>query len=103
MEHVLLRPLRPLRPGAAPPPPYESLRLQPSYYGLRLTAVLPDWTARTHQPGFQVLAEETLRINCPPHLSLQLRWLNFDDMVRFEGFLGPQATNLFEMTRVAGK
>ncbi|MEO8498989.1 MAG: DUF1338 family protein, partial [Planctomycetota bacterium] len=25
------------------------------------------------------------------------------ESVRFEGFLGPQATNLFEMTRVAGK
>lgn len=85
VEHVLLRPLR---AGATPPPPHESLQLQPSYYGLRLTAVLPDWTARTHQPGFQALAEETLRINCPPHLSLQLRWLNFEDMVRFEADFG---------------
>ena len=25
------------------------------------------------------------------------------ELVRFEGFLGPQATNLFEMTRVSGK
>jgi len=81
VEHVLLRPLR---AGATPPPPHDALKLQPSYYGLRLTAVLPDWTARTHQAGFQVLAEETLRINCPPHLSLRLRWLNFEDMARFE-------------------
>ena len=79
VEHVLLRPLQ------ADAAPHAALGLRPPWFTLRLTAVLPDWTVRTRQAGFQTLAEETLRINCPPHLSLHVCWLGFDDMVRFEG------------------
>lgn len=86
VEHVLLRPL--CARTATHQPPHDTLKLQPPYYALRLTAVLPDWTARTFHAGFRALAQDTLRMNCPSHLSLQLRWLGFEAMVRFEADYG---------------
>jgi hypothetical protein len=78
VEHLLLRPLDDSAAGL--PSPLQ----QSGFFDLRLTAVLPNWTVRTHQHGFQLLAEETLRINCPVHLDLAVLWLDFDAMVDFE-------------------
>ena len=78
VEHVLLRPLQ---PGA---PAHARLGLADDFHALRVTVLLPGWTVRTAQPAFRRFAEETLRINCPAHLSLQVQWLDFDAMQRFE-------------------
>ncbi len=85
VEHLLLRPLCPAA-GAAPSSP--SALQRSGFFDLRLTALLPNWTVRTHQHGFQLLAEETLHINCPAHLDLAVRWLDFDAMCEFEAAYG---------------
>lgn len=77
VEHVLLRPLGPAGAHAA-------LDLPADFFALRISVVLPAWTVRTQQPAFRRFAEETLRINCPSHLSLHCLWLEFDAMQRFE-------------------
>lgn len=77
VEHVLLRALG---DGGAHAP----LRLAPGFFQLRVTVVLPAWTLRTAQVAFRSLAEETLRINCPSHLSLRCLWLDFAAMQAFE-------------------
>jgi hypothetical protein len=77
VEHVLLRALG---DGRAHAP----LGLGSRFFTLRVTVLLPAWTLRTAQPAFQTLAEETLRINCPSHLSLRCLWLDFAAMRAFE-------------------
>lgn len=77
VEHVLLRALG---DGRAHAP----LGLSARFFQLRVTVLLPAWTLRTAQPAFQRLAEETLRISCPVHLSLRCRWLDFAAMQAFE-------------------
>ena len=79
VEHILLRPLV---PGAAAHAP-------DGFHALCVTVVLPDWTLRTAQPAFQALAAQTLRINCPSHLSLRCRWLGVAAMARFEAAWEP--------------
>lgn len=78
VEHVLLRPLR---PDSAP---HSQLGRPQDFYTLRLTAVMPGWTVRTHQEAFKRLAEETLRLNVPAHLEVQALWLEYEEMVEFE-------------------
>ena len=78
VEHVLLRPVGGAPRDASTPSP------DPSFYAARLTVVLPGWTARTHRPAFRRFAEDTLRNNCPAHLALECRWLEFDALQRFE-------------------
>jgi len=78
VEHILLRPV-----GDEPPEP-SALTPGPDFHELRLTVVLPGWTARTRQPAFRRFAEDTLRSNCPAHLALECRWLEFDALQRFE-------------------
>lgn len=80
VEHVLLRPLRARS--------YEHERLAPLgqfAYGLQLSVVMPSWTVRTHQPAFRQLAEETLHLNLPVHLTAnRIVWLDYARMTRFE-------------------
>ena len=78
VEHVLLRPVDTAAPRDATPPP------APAFYALRLTVFLPGWTARTRNPAFRRFAEETLRINCPAHLAMECRWLDFDALQQLE-------------------
>ena len=78
IEHVLLRPQ--VRGGGA----LAALRLPADFFSLRVTVVMPAWTVRTHQSAFRRFAEETVRINCPSHLSVSCQWLDFDAMQRFE-------------------
>lgn len=83
VEHVLLRPLAP--GGQA----HARLALPAGFHALRVSVLLPGWTARTAQPAFRRFAQDTLRINCPSHLSLQCLWLDFDAMQRFEACWEP--------------
>lgn len=78
VEHVLLRPLNPHSES------HRQLGRPSDFYTLRLTAVMPDWTVRTHQKPFRRLAEETLRLNAPAHLEVQALWLGYAEMVTFE-------------------
>ena len=78
VEHVLLRPL-------GPSPDHDRLDGLPAdFYALRLTAVFPAWTARCAQPNFRRLADETVQINCPAHVSARCLWLGFEALQRFE-------------------
>jgi len=79
VEHVLLRPLA--DGGRA----HAALELPAGFHALRISVLMPGWTARTRQPAFRRFAQETLRINCPAHLSLRCLWLEVDAMQRFEG------------------
>ncbi len=83
VEHVLLRPVHSSGTAAAAaadprwcPPQGDQV--------LRLTAVFPDWTLRTASPDFRVLAEETLRLNCPAHLVPRVVWLDLTALQAFE-------------------
>ncbi len=78
VEHVLLRPVLDTGAGQA------RWRMPQGDQVLRLTAVFPNWTLRTASPTFQVLAEETLRLNCPAHLVPQTLWLDFAALQDFE-------------------
>jgi hypothetical protein len=76
VEHALLRPSRRLPEGVAAIPP--------AFHTLRLTVVLPAWTARGQTAGFRRLAEETVQINCPAHVLPGCLWLDYADMAIFE-------------------
>ncbi len=78
VEHVLLRPL------GATSAAHAGLPTPPDFHPMRLTVLLPRWTARSSQAAFQRFAEETLRISTPAHLSLRCLWLDLDAMHRFE-------------------
>ncbi|MEX8518883.1 MAG: hypothetical protein AB3X44_10245 [Leptothrix sp. (in: b-proteobacteria)] len=82
VEHVLLRPLAPKQDSQVAAR-LEGLR-QAGFFDLRLTAVFPDWTVRTAQKGFRRLAKETLHINCPAHLDLDIVWMGPGQMRGFE-------------------
>jgi hypothetical protein len=78
VEHVLLRPVR------ARSPEHEALALPKDFHQLRVTVVMPRWTTRTAQASFRHFAQETLRLNTPAHLALDLRWLSLGEMQPFE-------------------
>lgn len=42
---------------------------------LRITIVLPAWTPRLRDPGFQKLVEETVALNCPAHVATDFLWI----------------------------
>jgi hypothetical protein len=78
VEHILLRPEgRAAHEGLAFPNDYD-------FYSFRLSVIFPAWTARCHARQFQLLAEETVRVNCPAHIAPEFYWLDFDTMCRFE-------------------
>jgi hypothetical protein len=51
---------------------------------LRLSVVQPGWTARTADPEFRRLAEETVAFLCPAHLDHRVLWLEHAEMAEFE-------------------
>lgn len=78
VEHILLRPEgRATHEGLALPNDYD-------FYSFRLSVIFPAWTARCHNRQFQLLAEETVRLDCPAHIYPEFYWLEFDAMCRFE-------------------
>lgn len=74
VEHILLRPHRSDPSGIAPR----------DFYAFRISVIFPRWTARFHNREFRMLAEETVRLNCPAHIVPQCYWLDFEAMEAFE-------------------
>ena len=54
---------------------------------MALTVVLAGWSARTRPAGFRHLAEETIALLCPAHLTHAVLWLDHAAMARFEALL----------------
>lgn len=78
VEHILLRPVgKPQHDGVAIPDGQD-------FYSFRLTIIFPSWTARCHDHTFRLLAEETVRQNCPAHIYPEVHWLDFEKMCEFE-------------------
>lgn len=50
----------------------------------RISVLFPRWTARSQDPRFRSLAEQTVRNNCPAHIAIEFYWLDFEDMCEFE-------------------
>jgi hypothetical protein len=77
VEHVLLRPVGQSGPHVGVP-------VDEDFYALRFSVLFPAWPLRCHQENFRCLAEETVQINAPAHLSGQCLWLGFAAMLQFE-------------------
>ena len=73
VEHILLRPAE---PWAAE---------EDDFYSNRISVVLPNWTARCGNRQFQLLVEETVRLNCPAHVMPTFYWLDVARLAEFEG------------------
>jgi hypothetical protein len=54
------------------------------FYSYRISILLPDWTARFHNPEFRAIAEETIHHNQPANVSSRCYWLNTSEMKAFE-------------------
>ena len=76
VEHILLRPTAKER--------YENLLVPDDFYSFRVSVIFPSWTARFNNAKFRLLAEETVRLSCPAHISPEFFWLDFQEMIRFE-------------------
>lgn len=76
VEHVLLRPVG---AGAA-----AGEVIPPSFLSLRVTVVMPLWTARGQDPAYRRFAEDTVSLNCPAHVHPRCLWLGFEAMAQFE-------------------
>jgi hypothetical protein len=57
------------------------------YAPMALTVVLAGWSARTRSAGFRHLAEETIALLCPAHLTHAVLWLDHAAMARLEALL----------------
>ncbi len=76
IEHLLLRPqASSIRPEERP---------VDNFYSLRISVVLPRWTARCRISEFRKFAEETIRLNMPAHVLPQIYWLDHAEMLEFE-------------------
>lgn len=84
LEHILLRPLAGER--------HEGVVVPDGFYAFRMTVVLPSWTVRFHDKAFKRHAEDTLRLNCPAHIAVDLRWLDHKQMLAFEKTYGQWRT-----------
>ncbi len=84
VEHVLLRPAgaKPAHVGQRPLVDNETLWRD--FYPLRFSVFFPNWTTRCQDKNFQLLAEETIRINSPAHVYGQCFWLSYAQMAEFE-------------------
>ena len=76
VEHILLRPTAKQKHGTS--------RIPDDFYDFRISVIFPAWTARFNNEKFRSLAEETVRLNCPAHISIQYYWIDFDKMIKFE-------------------
>ncbi len=79
VEHILLRP----RHDAANSAPGSDQ--DADFFSFRISVIFPRWTARCQDRQFRMLAEETLRLNAPAHVYPEFYWLEFSQMVEFEG------------------
>jgi hypothetical protein len=53
-------------------------------YSFRATVVLPCWSRRFQNKAFRYFTEQTLRMETPAHINLQVVWLGMEAMRRFE-------------------
>ncbi len=83
LEHILLRPEGGARDHRGSPQP-DGERLWSRFYPLRVSVLFSGWTARASDPRFRLLAEETVRINCPAHIHPECHWLDLAAMQEFE-------------------
>lgn len=83
LEHILLRPEGGVRDHRGSPLP-DGERLWTRFYPLRISVLFSGWTARARDPRFRLLAEETVRINCPAHIHPECHWLDLAAMQGFE-------------------
>ncbi len=74
IEHILLRPSNYSEHS------HEFKQL----FANRISVIFPAWTARCRDPRFRELAEQTVRQNCPAHISCEFHWLDFVQMCEFE-------------------
>ncbi|MCI5121444.1 MAG: hypothetical protein D3908_09705, partial [Candidatus Electrothrix sp. AUS4] len=74
VEHILLRPAQD-----------EGMTKEEDFWSNRISVVLPNWTPRCGNREFQLLVEETVRINCPAHIMPTFYWLDAAKMTTFEG------------------
>ena len=77
VEHLLLRPFVRVHPIPD---------LSMDYYNFRVSVIFPSWPARCADNEFRKLAEETVRINAPAHIAVDIYWLGFQEMLEFEIF-----------------
>ncbi len=61
-----------------------------------LTVVLPDWPSRFSNEAYRKYIEETFARETPAHLVVNIRWLTFDAMSRFEETWGNWLTARYE-------
>lgn len=54
------------------------------FFTFRTTLIFPNWTARFSNLEFRRIAEETALDYAPANISLNIKWVNFDDMSSFE-------------------
>lgn len=77
VEHIMLRPI------GSDNNQLES-RETDDFHSFRISVIFSIWTARCYNKEFRKLAEETVRINIPAHLSVDFYWLCFKKMYDFE-------------------
>ncbi|ALP53848.1 hypothetical protein Tel_12280 [Candidatus Tenderia electrophaga] len=78
LEHLLLRPVGAERHVGM------SLAEGEDFYSFRISVIFPAYTARCANKHFRMLAEETVRINTPPHIYPEFYWLEFHKLYEFE-------------------
>ncbi len=78
VEHILLK------PGGKSRYVEQGVPVGAEFYDFRISVILPSWTARCQNENFRLLAEETIRLNCPAHILPQFYWLDFKTMYHFE-------------------
>jgi len=78
VEHILLRP-------RVRPEPFAGIPA--NWFSLRVSIVLPAWSARFADPDFQELAEETIFRTLPAHIHASFHWVDFRPMREFESLL----------------
>jgi hypothetical protein len=75
LEHILLRPVSGQSHG---------IEIPDDFYSFKVSILFPSWTRRFSDSEFRKLAEETVRLNCPAHVSPVFHWLGRERMPRFE-------------------
>jgi hypothetical protein len=78
IEHILLRPQQQDESYVT------ELVEDEDFFSFRLSVIFPSWTSRCHDEQFRTLAKETLQINAPAHISPEIYWLDFPQMLEFE-------------------
>lgn len=53
-------------------------------YEFKATVVLPAWTKRARDYNYREYAEETIRLEAPAHVALEIKWVNRSQMREFE-------------------